>query len=132
MEQWIALYNKKVPTGFKRNERFELFYLPEKGFAEVMDTGKMLLVYQVCGDIKFWRTFVEKIARKLGYTHAGTMCVRHIKPYLRLINAIPYSTEETPLGTRYFCRDKHTGMKIEAAPGHNGIYYITWEVGADD
>lgn len=132
MEHWIARYNKKVPEGFKRNERFELFYLPEKGFAEVMDTGKMVIVYQVSGEFKFWRDFVEKIARKLGYTHAGTMCVRNIKPYLRMAGAVPYRIEKTSIGERYFCRDKHTGQEIEAAPLNNGVYCITWEVGTDD
>ena len=132
LEQWIAQYNKKVPEGFKRNERFELFYLPEKGFAEVMDTGKMILVYQVSGDFKFWRNFVEKIARRLGYTRAGTLCCRKIKPYLRMANAVPYRIDETPQGARYFCRDKHTGLEVEAAPLNDGLYCITWEVGHDD
>lgn len=133
LEEWIDKYNKKVPEGFKRDERFELFYLPEKGFAEVMDTGEMLIVYQVSGDFKFWRGFVEKIARKLGYKRACTMCARRIDSYLRMANAVPYRTEETPIGTRYFCRDKYTGLEVEAAPlpSKNKLYFISWEVGTD-
>ena len=38
LEEWIALYNRKNYEEFKRDEKFELFYLPEKGFAEIADT----------------------------------------------------------------------------------------------
>ena len=72
----------------------------KKGFTEVMDTGKMILVYQV------------KIARRLGYKRAGTLCCRKIKAYLRMANAV-----------------QHTGLEIEAAPLNDGLYCITWEAG---
>jgi len=132
LEQWIAQYNKKIPEGFKRDERFTLFYLPEKGFAEIMDSGKMIVINQLCGELKFWREFAEKLAKKIGYTHAGTLCIRNIEPYLRLAGFIPYEIEDTAQGYRYFCRHKHTGQKGQASPAGKNTYYITWEVAAND
>ena len=132
LEQWIALYNKKTGEQFERDKRFELFCLPEKGFAEIADTGKMIWVNQMCGDFKFWRHFVEDLSRKFAYSHAGTICIRHIKAYIRMAGFVPYRIEQTEQGDRYFCTDKHTGQKGQASPAGEGTYYITWEVTTDD
>ena len=132
LEQWIAFYDKKIREGFKRDERFELFYLPERGFAEIMATDKMIVINQLCGELKFWREFAEKLAKKIGYTHVGTLCIRNIEPYLRLVGFVPYKVEDTAQGNRYFCRDKHTGQKGQASPAGKDTYYITWEVAASD
>ncbi len=130
LEQWIALYNKKIPEGFKRDKRFELFYLPAKGFAEVMDSGKMVVVNQLCGEFKFWRNLAERIARRLGYKVAGTICIRNIEAYIRMAGFVPFHIEDTAQGYRYFCRDKHTGQQGMASPAGEDTYYITWEVDA--
>ena len=132
LEEWIELYNKKVPEGFKRDKRYSLFYLAEKGFAEFGDSGTTIVVYQMCGELKFWRFFAETLARKLGYKSIGTIAVRHIKPYLRLTGFVPYKIEKTPQGDRYFCTDKNTGQKGQASPAGEGTYYITWEVPPDE
>ena len=132
LEEWIALYNKKIPEGFKRDERFELFYLPEKGFVEVADAGTMIIVYQLCGEFKFWRDFVEKLSREFGYTYAGTLVVRNIKPYIRMAGFVPYRIEKTDLGERFFCRDKHTGQRAEVTPVNETTYCVTWEVNANE
>ena len=131
LEQWIALYNKKIPEGFERDKRFELFYLPNKGFAEVMDSGKMVWVNQMCGDFKFWRDFVEKVTQKLGYSHAGTLCIRNVKAYIRMAGFTVDRIEKTAQGDRYFCTDKHSGQKGQASPAGKDTYYITWEVTAN-
>lgn len=73
MNKWLELYNKKVPEGFKRDELIALFYSPEKGFAEIGNSGKMIIVNQTCGELKFWRGVAEKLARQCGHTHAGTI-----------------------------------------------------------
>lgn len=132
LEQWIALYDKKIPEKFKRDERFELFYLPEKGFAEIIDTGKMVVINQMCGELKFWREVAEKISRRRGYKIAGTICVRPILPYLRLAGFKIEQTVETIYGDRYFCADKHTGQRARVSPTSTGDYLITWGVTTDD
>lgn len=132
LAQWIALYNKKISDGFKRDERFALFYLPEKGFAEIMDTGKMVVINQLCGELNFWRHVAEKISRQLGYKVAGTICIRPIRPYLRLAGFEIERVEETPQGDRFFCRHKISGQWGQASPAGKNTYYITWEVAVDE
>ena len=131
-EQWVELYNQKNWDKFKRDERFEIVYTPEKGFAEIGDTGKMIVVNQMCGEFKFWRDVAEKASRASGYKVAGTICIRPILPYIRLADFQINRIEETKLGNRYFCTDKHTGQKGQASPAGKGTYFITWEVTADD
>ena len=130
-EEWAALYDKKISGGFKRDERFALFYLPEKGFAEIGDSGKMIIVNQVCGELKFWRSVAEKLARRQGRTHLGTICLRPILPYMRLAGLKIIRTGETKYGERYFFEDKNTGQKGRASPADDGSYFITWEVAAN-
>ena len=132
LEDWIALYNKKNYEEFTRDKRFELFYLPEKGFAEIVDTGKMIIVNQMCGEFKFWRDVVEQMSRNSRYKVAGTICIRSILPYIRLAGFKIDRIEETNLGDRYFCTDKRTGQKGQASPAGKDTWFITWEVTAND
>ena len=130
-EQWVALYNKKVSDKFKRDERFTLFYLPEKGFAEIADTGKIIVVNQVCGEFKFWRGVTEKIARQLGRSHAVTFFYRHVLPFMRLAGLEIIRSEKTKFGDSWVFEDKHTGQKGRASPTDDGSYFISWEVTTD-
>ena len=131
LEEWIELYNKKVPGGFKRDKRFTLFYLAEKGFAEIRVSDTTIIIWQTCGELKFWRFFAETLARKLGYKSLETFFVRPIKPYIRLTGFVPYRIEKTSQGDRYFGKDKNTGQKGQASPAGDGTYYFTWEVPTD-
>lgn len=128
MEQYVALYNKKNLESFKRDKRFEIFYSPEKGFAEIGDMGDMIVVNQMCGEFKFWRELVEKMSRESGYKIAGTICIRPILPYIRLAGFQIDRIEETKIGNRYFCTDKNTGQKGQASPAGKDTYLITWEM----
>ena len=131
LEEWIALYNKKNYEEFRRDEKFGLFYLAEKGFAEIADTGEMIIVNQMCGEFKYWRDLIEQMSRASKYKVAGTICIRSILPYIRLAGFKIDRTEETNLGKRYFCTDKHTGQKGQASPSGKDTWLITWEVTAD-
>lgn len=86
-EQWIAAFNKKVPEGFQRDERFTLFYLPDKGLCELAATEKMMIVGNVSGDGRFWKKFAEKLARKFGLKVGGTTLARTAFPaWARLLD----------------------------------------------
>ena len=130
LEEWIALYNKKNYEEFKRDKKFGLFYLPEKGFAEIADTGKMIIVNQMCGEFKYWRDVVEQMSRASKYKVAGTICIRPILPYIRLAGFKIDRIEGTKQGNRYFCTDKNTGQKGQASPAGKDTWLITWEVTA--
>lgn len=131
-EEWVALYNRKVSSPFERDERFTLFYLPEKGFAEIADSGKIIIVNQACGELKYWRKLAENIAEQRGRSHLGTVCLRPILPYMRLAGLKIARTETTKFGTRYYFKDKQTGQKGRASPTNEGSYFVTWEVTANE
>ena len=75
--QWIAKYERKTGEKFERDERFELFFLPEKGFCEIGQLKDMLVANQCCGDWLFWRDKINSAAREAGGIKAcGTWCIR--------------------------------------------------------
>lgn len=136
LEEWIARYNKKTGDSFIPDRRYKLFYFADRGFCEIrIDCEKeMVVVYQLCGDIYFWRHVIEFLCQVLGYHICATYCIRPIKAYLRLLDVQIQDKEYTPIGIRYYCREKYTGQWLMASPSTiislGGIqeYYITWEV----
>ncbi len=129
MEQWIALYNKKVREGFERDTRFALLYSPSKGFCEIGDTGDMVIINQVCGDFSFWKNAGVLYAKQHGYKYLGSLVVRPIRPYLRLAGCAISHVEETSIGDRFFCIEKESGRKVEASPADDkGTYCVILEV----
>jgi len=136
LDEWIAEYEKKTGKPFKRMNGFQLFYFPERGFCEIaVDTNnKIVVVYQLCGDGKFWRRLIEFLAMALRYPCCGTYCVRHIKPYIRFWG---YKIDRTEITgdnlERYHCSDKH-GKKLTCSPAWRDndtgelTYFMTWEV----
>lgn len=136
LKEWIEIYNKKTGDKFVHDKRYKLFYFPERGFCELrIDTEKeMVVVYQLCGDILFWRHVMEIFAQSLGYHVCATYCICPILPYLRLIRCRIVDKEYTPQGIRYYCEEKYTGQKVMASPANvvslGGVqeYYITWTI----
>jgi hypothetical protein len=133
LEEWIEKYNKKTPTKFERDEKYDLFFLPDKGFCEVGMTGDMVIIHQLCGDARFWKEKVSEMARTIGVKKCGTWCVRQqIKAYIRLFGYTVYKTEKTTEGlTRYYGREKNgkEGLMSPAFRFETGeqAYFVTWE-----
>ena len=134
--QWIAKYERKTGEKFERDERFELFFLPEKGFCEVGQLKDMLIINQRCGDLLFWRDKINSAARKAGGIKAcGTWCIRkEIKAYIRLLGYRIEKTVELADGARqYICIHKDTGKMGRVSPAFKykksgrQAYFITWE-----
>ena len=133
LEEWIEFYNRKCPEPFKRDEKFSLFFIPDKGFCEIRLTEKMVIGRAACGDIKFFRILIENIALIYHRDVAGTYCVRKILPYIRWAGFKVIATE----GESYLCEDKQTGQKARCSPVFelaNGekLYLVTWRVKADE
>ena len=133
-EEWAKNYNKKTPEKFERDKRYELFFLPDKGFCEIAATGKMIMINQVSGDGKFWKDFAEKVARKMNLKVCGTICIRkQIKAWIRLFNFEIIETEILPDNLkRYHCKNKF-GKKGLLSPAYKydsgeQAYFVTWEV----
>ena len=134
LEEYITKYENRTKEKFEPSKGFKLFYFPDRGFCEmsVIVQAKMVIARQMCGDALFWRQAVELICMVAGYTHAGTYCIRHVKPYIRLFGFHIDRTEDTPEGTRYFCTDNN-GKHGQCSPAWitskgERAYYITWEV----
>lgn len=134
--QWIAKYERKTGEKFERDERFELFFLPEKGFCEIGQLKDMLVANQCCGDLLFWRDKINSAARKAeGIKVCGTWCIRkEIKAYIRLLGYRVEKTIELADGARqYICIHKDTGKKGRVSPAFKykksgrQAYFITWE-----
>ena len=137
LEEWIKFYNRKVSEPFKRDERYELFYSPEHGFCEIAVIDKMLIVQQLCGNLRYWRDIIERAARASNLKAIGTFCCRSILPYLKLGGFSIRGSEEVKEGRRYYCEDFNTGQLGQASPAWlmpNGkrAYFITWSVNYDD
>lgn len=137
LREWIDKYNRKTPEPFKRDERFELFFSPEKGFCEAGTSpdGKMLIIHQLCGDGKFFKQKIEEAARASGIKMCGTWFVRRdIKAYIRLFGYRVEEEETLPDGSkRYRLREKNTDRQGFASPAwryatNERAYLITWEV----
>lgn len=133
LDQWIEKYNKKTPVKFERNEKYDFFFLPDKGFCEVGMTNDMVIIHQLCGDARFWKEKVSEMARKIGAKKCGTWCIRQaIHAYIRLFGYKVYKTEETTEGLdRYYGIDNNgkKGLMSPAFRFETGeqAYFVTWD-----
>lgn len=81
--QWIDLYEKKTGDKFERKEPFELVYFPKYGFCQIHVGKTSLLVWQMCGNAKWWFHYLQDAARKNKRKYITAFVRRPIKPYLR-------------------------------------------------
>lgn len=133
--EWVALYNKKTPEPYQRDERFELFYDAEHGFCEVGQSGKMMIINQLAGDGRFWKEKVSEAARAVGIHMCGTWCIRKaIRAYIRLFGYRIEWEEDVGGLPRFHAKDAE-GRKGLASPAFRyndkdktQAYFITWEV----
>lgn len=136
LDQWIQKYNEKTDEPFKRDTRFELFYLPNKGFCEVglSDNKKMFIINQLCGDARYWKDKVDLLARSQQVGMCGTWCIRpEIKAYIRLFGFKIIQQERLNDGSiKYVGKHKDTGKLGWATPAYKyndtgtQAYFITW------
>lgn len=136
LPQWIEKYENKTGDKFKRDKRFELFFIPDKGFCEVGRLKNMLVINQLCGDIHYWYDKVTNAARNLeGVEMCGTWCIRkEVRAYIRLTGYEIIKTIKLADGLeQYICRHKRTGKEGRISPAYydagTGIrgYFVTWK-----
>lgn len=86
LKEWIKIYEEKTGDNFGVPNGYRLFYMAERGFASMKPDLKtrLMVVYQVCGDGKFWRDYAElTFAVPMGLDAVCTICTRPIRPYIR-------------------------------------------------
>ena len=85
-EEWMELYMKKTgETNVQEPEGFTTFYVPTRGFAmfKADREGKILMIYHLCGDAKFWKDFGEILCGINGLKCICTIVTRQIDAYIR-------------------------------------------------
>ena len=138
LNEYIEKYEKRTGEKFEPKNGFKLFYLADRGFCEYkIDTDKdMVMIYQLCGDGKFWRDYGLLLAELTGCKHLGTICSRdNIKAYIRFWGYVVQKEEILEDGLkRYHCIEKNSGKKGLVSPAwtdketNKTSYYITWGV----
>lgn len=137
LNEYIKKYEQKTKEKFKPKEGFKLFYLPERGFCEIAITqkNKMLMIYQLCGDGKFWRDFALVLAQTLKIKKFGTICIRkNIEAYIRLWGFKITKKEPLNDGSFIYKAENKEGNKARISPIriHEDTsrisYLVTWEV----
>ena len=118
LEEWRKIYEKKSGEKFVRDESYELFYLPEKGFCKIAVTEKMIVVNQVCGDGIFWKNFANEIARRMGLKIGKVYFVRkNPKAYIRLLGYRILEEKNSQGFKDYICEKKYCcvflGVKVK-------------------
>ena len=134
LAEWIKKYNQKVAEEFKRNEDYEIYYLPEKGFCELGIKENKIAVGAVCGDGKFWRDFAEEVARRMGLKLGTVYFSRQApKAYIRLLGFKIVEEKENSQGTKDYICVNDKGKNATVVPAlkdkfGNDIYRVYWEV----
>lgn len=107
LKEWIDIYEKKTGDKFDMPVGYRLMYMAERGFASMKPDyeGRMMIVYQVCGDAKFWRDYAELVGSTVGMNCVGTICTRHIEPYIRCFGWEVLEKEDVEGQYRYWCQD---------------------------
>lgn len=132
LKEWVELYEAKTGDKAEVPNGFCLFYLAERGFASMKFDleGQMVIIYQTCGDGKFWRDFAEMKAVEYGLDCIGTICTRPIRAYIRAFGWEILDEEiDDNAHLRFLCQDSigrpilisHKGYQDNAMPE----YWVT-------
>lgn len=135
LDEWIELYEKKTKEKFEPHAGFKLFYLPDRGFCEIKvdSEKKIVMIYQACGDGKFWRDYGLLLADLTGCIVLGTICCRkNVRAFIKLFGfSVKKEIDLDNQVKRYICVDKFNKKRLLVSPvitDKKTIYYITMEV----
>lgn len=125
LEEWINRYEEKTGDEFILPAGFQLYWLPNRGFAEYRLVDNILVVYQLCGDIAYWYDTACLLALQNNAVAVSTIATVPILPYLRLLHFEIMREEEKDGRKRFYCRDR-LGRKVIAT------YHGTDDTGCDN
>lgn len=129
LREWIEEYEAKTGDTYLVPDGFALYYLAERGFAIMMPDikSRIMVVWQVCGDGRFWRDFGELKGLECGLESIATICTRPIKPYIRAFGWEILKEYEKDGQYRFLCQDQR-GRKIiitQKTEGEEPQYWVT-------
>lgn len=134
LTEWVRIYEEKTGDTAALPKGFRLFYLAERGFAMLMadPESRIMFVWQVCGDGKFWRDFAELQCAAADLDYICTICTREILPYIRGFGWKIVRQEERDGKRRFSCRDSvgrkvlitHMCLKDDGRPQYYVTHYL--------
>ncbi|MDD4437218.1 MAG: hypothetical protein PHS04_04185 [Tissierellia bacterium] len=100
LDKWITEYENK--TGEKHTVpiagHLRLYYVPDRGYAEISLIDGCVVIYETCGDAQFWHDFGVILCQENNRKYLMTVCIRAIEPYIRFwkwkINFRHYNKDE--------------------------------------
>lgn len=121
LKEWVDLYERKTKDKAEVLEGYRLFYLAERGFCTTKPDleGKMLMIYQICGDLKFWLDYAELQAAAMQLDCVASVLVRHVEPYIRDFGWEILEREDVDGHYRYWCQDNIGRLAIITHKGYN-------------
>lgn len=124
LQEWLDIYSKKTGDTVVLNDPARhLFYLPERGFCQLsLDFKKSrLIIWEVCGDGKFWHDFALMEADGQGLSSMCTTTTRNIRAYLRWLGGkdLHYGLIKNIL----ICHDAY-GRLINSAEKRKGEWFV--------
>lgn len=131
LKDWIKFYEDKTGDSVSLLDGFQMYWLAERGFCQykIDIEGKMLIIYQVSGDAKFWHDMGEIICLANNLDYMSTICTRNINAYMRFWKWEVAEEFNVNNQKRFICKDVH-GRKVIIT--HQGIndkgnptYYVT-------
>lgn len=132
IKEWIEIYEKKTSEKFNPKSDRQTVFDSEKGFCQIGFSGAKLFVYQVCGDGKYWRNLVERLARRFGVEICETYCVRkNIRAFIRLLGYRITKVDEKNNPKHFWVEDANGNPAVACEcvfkNGKHG-YRILWAV----
>lgn len=121
LQGWIEFYKEKTGSEFDVPNGFTISYLAERGFSvsKIDIENGFVIVYEACGDGKFWLDMAKIQAGTLGLKCVCTVVNRDIEVYLKAMgfDILKKFTHvngyggANPFENRYLCQDK-AGRKV--------------------
>jgi len=114
-KEWVDKYEEKTGEKAILPPGYVLQFLPSRGWStyKIDTAGSMLVVYQSCGDLKFWRDVAELIASTNKLKCICTSCLLDIEAYIRFFGGKIVEKQEHNGQFRYICKD-YLGRKVIA------------------
>ena len=79
----------------------------------------MLMIYQICGDLKFWLDYAELQAAAMQLDCVASVLVRHVEPYIRDFGWEILEREDEDGHYRYWCQDNIGRLAVITHKGYN-------------
>jgi len=121
LKEWFEYYEKhnRLPDGFNSAGHYPvgaaLYWDKNKGYTVLIrdEETKMMVMWETCGDLKYWVEFAKNAARDFNYETVGSRVGRNILAYLRALGVaiVKIHTNEDGL-SRYICKDKDNNLVI--------------------